>query len=314
MSTIPSLDLSDFLSDNGSKKNEFVEAIGEAFMEIGFVSLSGHFLDEKLSEELYTQVRAFFGLPAGEKKKYEIDGIAGQRGYTSFGREHAKDHYKSDLKEFWHFGQQLPAGSFYEDKYPENIKVAELPHFNTIGNNVFMLLEKTGIYVLRAIALYLGIDENYFDPYVKEGNSILRAIHYPPITTDPKGALRAAEHTDINLITLLMGARGDGLQVQNHHGDWIEVRAGHDELIINVGDMLSRYTNNRLVSTVHRVVNPPKELWGTARYSVPFFMHPVSDMKLDCLESCIDSENPKGYDDITAGEFLEQRLREIGLS
>jgi isopenicillin N synthase-like dioxygenase len=176
------------------------------------------------------------------------------------------------------------------------------------------MLEKTGIYVLRALALHIGIDEFYFDNYVQQGNSILRPIHYPPITDEPKdGAVRAAAHGDINLITLLMGAQGKGLQVQNHNGEWIDAMAQPDELMINVGDMLSRHTNNKLKSTIHQVINPPRELWGTSRYSIPFFMHPVSDMPLNCLPECIDATHPKAFEDITAGEYLEERLVELGL-
>jgi len=167
--------------------------------------------------------------------------------------------------------------------------------------------------VLRALALYLNLNEFYFDKFVKDGNSILRPIHYPPITQEPKDAVRAAAHGDINLITLLMGAQGKGLQVQDHNENWIDAIAEQDELVINVGDMLSRHTNNKLKSTIHRVVNPPRELWGTSRYSIPFFMHPISNMKLNVLENCIEQDNPKQFDDITAGEFLTERLIELGL-
>ena len=191
--------------------------------------------------------------------------------------------------------------------------VNELPRFNAAGKEAYQMLEKTGVYVLRALALHLGLDEFYFDKYALEGNSILRPIHYPPITQEPENAIRAAAHGDINLITLLMGAQGRGLQVQNHNGEWIDAIANPDELVINVGDMLSRHSNNKLKSTIHQVVNPPKELWGTSRYSVPFFMHPVSEMRLDCLENCIDEENPKQYEDISAGEFLYERLVDLGL-
>lgn len=175
------------------------------------------------------------------------------------------------------------------------------------------MLEKTGQYVLRALALHLELDEFYFDKYIAEGNSILRPIHYPPITEEPDDAVRAAAHGDINLITLLMGAQGKGLQVQNHNGDWIDAIAEPDELMINVGDMLSRHTNNKLKSTIHRVVNPPRELWSTSRFSIPFFMHPVSEMPLNALENTIDENNPKLYPDTTAGEFLHERLVELGL-
>lgn len=313
MQNIPSVDLRDFLSDDPVRKQKFVNEIGNAYEEIGFVALKGHFLDEKLVEELYQEVRNFFNLPLEVKTKYEIPGIGGQRGYVSFGKEHAKGRSAGDLKEFWHFGQYLSEGSKYESEYPANVYVEELPKFNEVGKQAYKMLEKTGVYVLRALALYLGLDEFYFDQYVKDGNSILRPIHYPPITEEPKDAVRAAAHGDINLITLLMGAQGKGLQVQNHNGEWIDAIAEDDELVINVGDMLSRHTNNKLKSTIHQVVNPPRELWGTSRYSIPFFMHPVSEMKLNVLENCIDENNPKLYDDITAGEFLYERLVDLGL-
>jgi isopenicillin N synthase-like dioxygenase len=314
MQQIPSVDLRDFLSDDPARKQKFVNEIGRAYEDIGFVALKGHFLDDKLVGDLYSEVRNFFNLPLETKAKYEIPGIGGQRGYVSFGKEHAKGRSAGDLKEFWHFGQYVSEGSKYANEYPDNVTVSELPHFNEVGKEAYRMLEKTGVYVLRALALYIGLDEFYFDNYIKDGNSILRPIHYPPITDEPKdGAVRAAAHGDINLITLLMGAQGKGLQVQNHNGDWVDAIAQPDELMINVGDMLARHTNNRLKSTIHQVVNPPRELWGTSRFSIPFFMHPVSDMPLNCLEKCIDADHPKGFDDITAGEYLDERLVELGL-
>lgn len=311
---IPSVNLADFLSGNPERKAKFVAEIGKAYEEIGFVALKGHFLDEGLVEDLYQQIRAFFALPLEKKLKYEVPGIGGQRGFTAFGKEHAQGKTEGDLKEFWHFGQQLKPNSSYEGIYPENVEVTELPDFNSIGNKAYKMLEKTGIYVLRALALYVGLDEYYFDEFIREGNSILRPIYYPPITENPNNAVRAAAHTDINLITLLMGAQGKGLQVQNHEGEWVDAIASEDELMINVGDMLSRHTNNKLKSTVHQVTNPSKKEWGTARYSIPFFMHPISDMKLDCLKNCTDKDHPKQFDNITAGEYLNERLREIGLT
>ena len=313
MQNIPSVDLRDFLSDNPERKQKFVNEIGKAYEDIGFVALKGHFLDQKLVDRLYASVKDFFNLQLETKEQYEISGIGGQRGYVSFGKEHAKGRKEGDLKEFWHFGQYLDPNSKYNEIYPPNVDVKELDDFNAAGKETYKMLEKTGIYVLRALSIYLGIDEFYFDKYVSEGNSILRPIHYPPITDEPKNAVRAAAHGDINLITLLMGAQGRGLQVQNHNGEWIDAIAQPDELVINVGDMLSRHTNNKLKSTIHQVVNPPKELWGTSRYSIPFFMHPVADMKLNCLENCINENNPKQFDDITAGEFLHERLVELGL-
>jgi isopenicillin N synthase-like dioxygenase len=314
MQQIPSVDLRDFLSEDPARKQKFVNEIGKAYEDIGFVALKGHFLNDQLVDDLYAEVRNFFNLPLENKTNYEIPGIGGQRGYVSFGKEHAKGRSAGDLKEFWHFGQYVSEDSKYAAEYPENIKVLELPNFNSTGEEAYKMLEKTGVYVLRALALYIGLDELYFDPYVKEGNSILRPIHYPPITDEPKdGAVRAAAHGDINLITLLMGAQGKGLQVQNNNGEWIDAMAQPDELMINVGDMLSRHTNNKLKSTIHQVVNPPRELWGSSRYSIPFFMHPVSDMNLNCLPECIDEKNPKLFDDITAGDYLNERLVELGL-
>ena len=313
MKQVPSVDLRDFLSGNPERKQKFVNEIGKAYEEIGFVALKGHFLDEKLVDDLYGEVKQFFDLPVETKKNYEIPGIGGQRGYVGFGKETAKGFKKGDLKEFWHFGQYLDQGSKYATEYPDNVEVSETPDFNAVGKEAYKMLEKTGIYVLRALALHLGLDEFYFDKYVAEGNSILRPIHYPPITQEPDNAVRAAAHGDINLITLLMGAQGKGLQVMNHEGEWIDAIAQPDELMINVGDMLSRHTNNKLKSTIHQVVNPPRELWGTSRYSIPFFMHPVSEMPLNALENCVDENNPKLYEDMTAGEFLHERLVELGL-
>ena len=314
MQKIPQADLGNFLSKNPNEQKAFVENIGNAFQEIGFLALKGHFLDAELQKSLYKEIKAFFALPDSVKNRYEIQGGGGQRGYTSFGKEHAAGRKVGDLKEFWHFGQYVDATSKYANEYPENVTVNELAHFNAVGKEAYKMLEKTGVYVLRALALYIGLDEMYFDNYIKDGNSILRPIHYPPITDEPKdGAVRAAAHGDINLITLLMGAQGKGLQVQNHNGDWIDAMAEADELMINVGDMLSRHTNNKLKSTIHRVVNPPRDLWGSSRYSIPFFMHPVSEMKLDCLPQCVNNENPKQFDDITAGDYLYQRLVELGL-
>lgn len=313
MNKIPSVNLEDFLSDDPKRKQKFVDEIGKAYEEIGFVALKGHFLDDNLVEDLYAEIKNFFELPVDTKQKYEIPGIGGQRGYVSFGKESAKGKKEGDLKEFWHFGQYVEDDPKRAKEYPENVEVKEVPNFNIVGKKAYQTLEKTAKYVLRALALHLGLEETYFDNYIHNGNSILRPIHYPPITQEPDNAVRAAAHGDINLITLLMGAQGRGLQVQNHNGDWIDAIAEPDELMINVGDMLSRHTNNRLKSTIHRVVNPPRELWGTSRYSIPFFMHPISEMKLDVLDSCIDKNNPKQFEDITAGEFLDERLRELGL-
>lgn len=313
MKNIPSVDLSDFLSGDPARKQKFINEIGEAYEEIGFVALRGHFLSDELTENLYKEVKNFFDLPDEVKQSYEIEGIGGQRGYTSFGKESAKGKKEGDLKEFWHFGQEVEGNEALKAEYPKNVLVKEIPNFNSVGMESYKMLEKTAIYVLRALALYIGLDEMYFDNYVINGNSILRPIYYPPIIGEPKGAVRAAAHGDINLITLLMGASSAGLEVQNKQGDWIPVTSLPEQLVVNVGDMLERLTNNKLRSTVHRVVNPPREDWDKPRYSIPFFTHPISEMKLNCLPECIDELRPKVYDDITAGEFLNIRLRELGL-
>jgi len=313
MKNIPSVDLSDFLSKDEKRKLKFIKEIGEAYEEIGFVALRGHFLIDELSENLYKEVQQFFALPNNVKQNYEIKDIGGQRGYTSFGKESAKGKTEGDLKEFWHFGQEVIGNDKLKSAYPNNVIVNEIPNFNKVGMETYKMLEKTAIYVLRALALYIGLDELYFDKYVINGNSILRPIHYPPIVGEPKGAVRAAAHGDINLITLLMGASASGLEVQNKQGEWVAVTALPEQLVINVGDMLERLTNNKLRSTIHRVVNPPKEDWDKSRYSIPFFTHPISEMSLNCLVECIDNEHPKAYNDITAGEFLNERLRELGL-
>ena len=310
---IPSVDLADFTEGNKETKAAFVKELGKAYEEIGFVAVKNHGLSDALCAELYAQVKGFFTLSKEEKEAYEIEGLAGQRGYVSFGKEHAKNKNEGDLKEFWHFGQTVEDNDPIKEEYPDNVQVNELPEFNSIGREVYQKLESTGREMLRAIALHLNLDENYFDAKIHNGNSILRPIHYTPITHEPKDAFRAAEHEDINLITLLMGASADGLQVLNKSGELIYVNALPDHIVVNVGDMLQRLTNNKLKSTTHRVVNPPREKWGTSRYSIPFFLHPRSEVSLNCLPSCISESNPKNFSDITAGEYLEQRIIELGL-
>ena len=260
MNKIPSLDLRDFLSEDPHRKKEFVQSIGKNFQEIGFCAVKGHLLSDELVERLYKQIKLFFDLPYEVKTKYEFPQYSGQRGYVSFGKESAKGSKHGDLKEYWHFGQYIEKEEKDKYNYFPNIHVDELPEFNKVGKEVYSTLEKTAKYILRALALYLNIEENYFDQYIKNGNSILRPIHYPPILDNPKEAVRASAHGDINLITLLMGAHGKGLQVQHSNGEWIDAMASKDELMINIGDMLSRHTNNLLKSTVHRVVNPDREL------------------------------------------------------
>ena len=294
-------------------KQQFVQDLGDAYEKIGFVAIYNHELSDDLTENLYKYTKEFYALPLETKMNYHVEGIAGQRGFTSWGTEHSKDSKVGDLKEFYHFGQTIPAELQDTYDYHKNIMVDEVPRFNEYGLKAYAALQETGKYMLRAIALYLDLDETYFDNYIAYGNSILRPIHYGPIVDAPINAVRAGQHEDINLITLLMGASAAGLEVLDKQNNWIPITALPNQLVVNVGDMLQRLTNNKLRSTTHRVVNPPKEEWGTTRFSIPFFLHPVSEMRLDCLESCITEENPKAYDDISAGEFLTQRLIEIGL-
>lgn len=313
MEHVPVVDLSDFISGTPEKKRSFIRELGDAYHTVGFVTVKNHGINEKMIEELYREVKAFFSLPDEIKFKYERADLAGQRGYTSFGREHAKGSKVADLKEFFQFGQMVMDDDPIRKEYPDNVWVTELPGFNEVNINAFKSFEIAGGYLMRAIALYLDLPEIYFDKKIHNGNSILRAIHYPPITGDPKSALRAEQHEDINLITLLVGASAEGLEIYTREEEWVPVTAMPGQIVVNVGDMLQRLTNDRLKSTTHRVVNPPKELWGTSRYSIPFFLHPRSEMRLDCLGSCISLENSRKYDPISAGEYLDERLIEIGL-
>jgi len=313
---IPSLDLAQFYQSDERAKKDFVQQLGTAYHHIGFVAIRNHFLTDDIQNRLYAAVKKFFALQDEAKKRYERTDLAGQRGYIGKGKEHAKGRNTGDLKEFYHVGQELTEAELTTEGYPANVWPAEVPEFKAAAVEAYQALEKTGTYMLRAIALYLGLEEHYFDKKILHGNSILRAIHYYPIDNPddiPADAVRAAEHGDINLITLLMGASADGLQVLRRDGQWIPITALPDQLVVNVGDMLERLTNKKLKSTIHRVVNPPRELMHTPRYSIPFFMHPRSEMSLAALPSCVDATNPKIWDDITAGEFLDQRLAEIGL-
>ena len=312
MNNIPVVDLADFTNDHSQQKNDFVNKLGKAFEEVGFVIVKNHGISEDLITSLYQEAKQFFSLSAEIKEKYKRPELAGQRGYTSFGTERAKGYDAPDLKEFFQFGQ-VEYNNDRTGQYPCNVFVEEIPMFTETMLAAYKSFEKSGTSLLQDIALFLGLDDNYFDNYVDNGNSILRAIYYPPITEEPRSALRAEQHEDINLITLLVGASAEGLQVLNMQSDWVTVTSLPEQIVVNVGDMLQRLTNNRLKSTTHRVVNPPKENWSIPRYSIPFFLHPVSNMSLACLDSCINDTNPKAYPDYTAGEYLDERLVEIGL-
>ena len=310
---IPLVDLSLFINGDTTNKSCFVNELGRAFHEIGFVGVINHGIPKELVDQFYRAAKAFFSLPEYEKLNYEIKGLAGQRGYTSFGKEHAKHSQVGDLKEFFQIGQTVLDGDSIKAEYPDNVVVSQPVYFTVLGATLYKAFETSGAHLLRAIAIHLGLDEHYFDSKIHNGNSILRAIHYPPIIQEPKSAIRSEQHEDINLITLLVGASSGGLQVLTKDEHWLDVIPGEQEIVVNVGDMLQRLTNNYLVSTTHRVVNPPKKDWHVPRLSIPFFLHPKSNMDLSCLKSCVKSGESPAYEPITAGNYLDERLREIGL-
>ena len=310
---IPLVDLSKWVHGNADEKKAFVNEIGEAFHEVGFVSVVNHGIDLELVSKFYTSSKEFFSLPVSLKRSYEVKDLAGQRGYTSFGKEHAKQSQVADLKEFFQIGQWVSSDDPMKSEYPDNVKVEEVSDFYQLGKDLYKSFESSGGHLLRAIAIHLGLSQDYFDDKIEKGNSILRTIHYPPITEEPRSAIRAEQHEDINLITLLVGASAGGLQLLTAEGEWLDIVPGENEIVINVGDMLQRLTNNYLKSTTHRVVNPPKEEWHVPRLSIPFFLHPKGNMSLNCLPSCITDERPLAYEPITAGDYLDERLREIGL-
>ncbi len=307
--TIPLVNLADFESGDAAMRTAFIKQLGDAFHGIGFVGVTGHGIPKQLIDDFYVAAKKFFALPEEVKRKQEIPGAAGQRGYTAFGKEKAKQSKVADLKEFFQIGQETAAMGLMD----RNPQVAEVPEFMTLGMQLYRAFEEKGNSLLRAIAIHLGLPEDYFAAFTKDGVSILRAIHYPPISSEPASAIRAEQHEDINLITLLVGASAGGLQLQHADGEWQEIVPENDEIVINVGDMLQRLTNNYLKSTTHRVVNPPREEWHKPRLSIPFFLHPRPEMRLDVLESCVTEDNPRHYPPTSAGEYLDERLRQIGL-
>ncbi|MEO0041264.1 MAG: hypothetical protein RL329_712 [Bacteroidota bacterium] len=310
---IPLVDVSTFTIGSAAKRAAFVSKLGNAFHEVGFVGIVQHGIPSSLIADFYRLAKSFFALSQETKNQAEKRGSAGQRGYTTFGKEHAKHSKVPDLKEFFQIGQTVSDQHPNRMAYSDNVLVPELPEFSSKGLELYRAFEKTGGHLLRAIALHLHLEEDFFESKIQDGNSILRAIHYPPIAKDPGTALRSEQHEDINLITLLVGASAGGLQLLNKDGIWEDIVPEADEIVINVGDMLQRLTNNYLKSTTHRVINPPKSEWHQPRLSIPFFMHPVSEMDLTCLPSLVTAKNPVAYPPITAGAYLNERLREIGL-
>lgn len=310
MKHVPTLDIRRYETD----RKAFVGELGAAYREFGFCCISGHGIAKSSIDEAYAAFHAFFALPEAIKLKYHQPGTGGARGYTPFGIETAKDSQYPDLKEFWHIGREIPRDSRFADVMPANVWPVEVEGFREHGYGLYAALDDLGTRVLRALALHIDLPENFFEDKTNFGNSILRPIHYPPITATDIPNVRAGAHEDINFITLLVGASAAGLEVLTRDGTWLPITTEGDAIVVNIGDMLQRLTNHVYPSTTHRVVNPPGEGARKPRYSVPFFLHPNPDVMLDVLPSCISDENPCRYPTaITSHEYLLQRLREIKL-
>lgn len=314
---VPQLDIRRFDQGSEAERRAFISELGEALRRFGFVGIREHGLGDELVARSYEVLKQFFALPTETKMQYHRPGTGGARGYTPFGVETAKDATIADLKEFWHVGRTLSADSPWAGTLPDNIWVEEIEDFREALGGLYEALDQLGRRMLKAIALHLGLGEDYFEDKVDHGNSILRPIHYPPIAGEAgaSGAVRAAAHGDINLITLLVGSGEPGLQILSRAGEWIPVSTIEGVVVCNVGDMLERLTNHVLPSTIHRVVNPPEPWVSQPRYSIPFFLHPNSEFLIETLPECISDDNPDRYagKSITADDFLQQRLREIKL-
>lgn len=310
MKNVPTLDIRRYDTD----REAFVAELGAAYREFGFCCISGHGIDRALVDGAYDVFQRFFALPTDTKMKYHVPGSGGARGYTPFKVETAKDSAHPDLKEFWHVGREIPRDSKFADVMAPNLWPAEVPEFKEYGYGLFEALDHLGSRVLRALALHVDLPENYFEDKTDLGNSILRPIHYPPITQDNIPNVRAGAHEDINFITLLVGASAEGLEVLTREGEWLPITTEGDAIVVNIGDMLQRLTNHVYPSTTHRVVNPQNANARKPRYSVPFFLHPNPDVVLDPVPECVSAENPSRYEaSITSHEYLLQRLREIKL-
>lgn len=312
---IPTLDIRRFTAPSSvADRDAFVAELGAAYREWGFAGIRGHGIDHALIDGAYDVFKRFFALPDEAKRKYHVPGTGGARGYTPFMVETAKDSRYPDLKEFWHVGREIPRDSKYAGDMPPNQWPAEIPEFKDIGYGLYQALDALGSQVLSALALHIGLPAAWFADKTDFGNSILRPIHYPPITSADVPNVRAGAHEDINLITLLVGASAAGLEVLSRKGEWVPFTADADTIVVNIGDMLQRYTNHVYPSTTHRVVNPPGDAARQPRYSTPFFLHPNPDFLIDVLPSCTSADNPSRYPEpITAQGYLEERLREIKL-
>ena len=312
---IPTLDIGRFTHPSSAADREaFVAELGAAYREWGFAGIRGHGIDQALIDGAYDVFKRFFALPEETKRKYHVPGIGGARGYTPFMVETAKDSRYPDLKEFWHVGREIARDSQYAADMPPNQWPDEVPGFRETAYRLYTTLDALGSQVLSALALHIGLPESWFADKTDFGNSILRPIHYPPITSAEVPNVRAGAHEDINLITLLVGASAEGLEVKSRKGEWVPFTADADTIVVNIGDMLQRYTNHVYPSTTHRVVNPPGDAARQPRYSTPFFLHPNPDFMIEVLPSCVSADNPSRYPEpITAQGYLEERLREIKL-
>ena len=307
---VPTLSLSDFTEGNSKQQETFTQSLFVGLKEYGFVILKDHGVDAELLKASYSVSAKFFALPTETKRKY-ISAFGGQRGYTPFGQEHAKDSPVMDLKEFWHVGREVSPLHPQKKYHENNLWPTEVPEFRKVFETLYTDLEKTGRIMLQALTGPLDVDIEYFERMVMDGSSILRLLHYPPI---PEGVdsrcVRAAAHEDINLITLLPAATASGLQLKDRDGTWLDVDSDWGDLIVDAGDMLARLTNDVIPSTTHRVINPADGK-NQSRYSMPFFMHPNPEAWLSCLPSCRGTGAK--YPDVTAHEALVERLRAIGL-
>jgi len=294
---------------------EIAGELGRSFERLGFGVVCDHGIPDDLVARAWDLTREFFALPDEVKRQYHIAGGKGARGYTPFGTERAKGARVHDLKEFWHIGQSLPPGDPMKVFMANNVWPIEIDGFQETFEDLYRAFEDAGRRILHAIALHLGLEEGWFDPTIERGNSVLRLLHYPPLPEDaPEGAIRAAAHGDINTITLLLGAEEAGLQLLTRQGEWLPVTPPQGALVVNIGDMLERLANNRLVSTTHRVMNPTGEAARRSRYSMPFFLHFRPDFTIETLPQCIDAAHPDLYPEpLSSHAFLLQRLREIGL-
>jgi len=298
----------------GEKNPEaFAQALGGDFARYGFAVVSDHGIPQHVIAQAFDRTRAFFAMPEAEKMKFRIPGAGGQRGYTPFGIETAKGAERADLKEFWHVGRKVPAGHYLEKLMPANVTMTAIGDFDAVTYRLYEALDMLGLRILKAVARYLGLTPDFFDDGVKMGNSILRLLHYPPVSPNAVG-VRAGAHEDINVITLLLGAEEAGLQLLDRDGHWRDVDPPPDCVVVNIGDMLQRLTNHVLPSTTHRVVNPKPERAAFPRYSLPFFQHFASDYPIKTLPSCVTPERPNRYPvPIAADDYLRERLAEIKL-